>query len=68
MRLNMVVAAAAMALAGCFPREVELARDGVAKAEIVLGEKATTVSQFAAAELKAHLDAVTGGSGVYAQI
>ena len=58
---TLAAAVAAVTLAGCFPKEVELARDGVAKAEIVLGEKATTVSQFAAAELKAHLDAVTGG-------
>ena len=44
------------------PISVTLAKGGEARAEIVIGEKATMVSQFAAAEITAHLDAIVGGN------
>ena len=57
MTIAMVVLCCGRSLFSC---EVKLAEKGNAKAELILGENPTAVSQFAAAELKAHLDAVTG--------
>lgn len=52
----LLVGAAGFAQAG----EVRLAADGKAKAEIVIAKDAPRAVRFAAKELKAHLDAITG--------
>ena len=61
-KLMAVVCAAALAgCAGGFGGKAELAKDGKAKAVIVIAKNADKAARFAADELKLHLDKITGG-------
>jgi len=62
------VCAVGIALAGCSltgeqaaDKKVALAKDGQALAKIVIAKDADKVARFAAADLKWHLDQITGG-------